>query len=176
MKTLEPLKNDSEVDEYMNSVHEGFRMSFCESKQCWCIGCCNRGKDRLITKEQWESWKERSLLSGKKAGGQVKTTKEQRDRTRTIASKRDPDWASSLVIEFLDDLDTLEKAYAKLEADKGSNDADYLRLSVRLAAAEELLVRAKSFVFEFTHTGTPNLEPKAERWLSDLAKFRDDKQ
>jgi len=39
----------------------------------------------------------------------MKTTKEQRQRTRRIANKSDPDWASSLVVEFLDDIEELEK-------------------------------------------------------------------
>lgn len=104
----------------------------------------------------------------------MKTTKQKRNAMR--ASLRTADHVGgAFVIDALDDINELEKAYAKLEADKGSNDADYLRLSARLAAAEELLVRAKPFVFEFTHTGTPNLEPKAERWLSDFEKYRDGK-
>ena len=76
----------------------------------------------------------------------MKTTKEQRDRTRAIAEKRDPEWASSLVIELLDDLESLES---------------------RCAWQAEMLERAKSIFTTQLGFDTPK---HILKWITDLEK------
>lgn len=57
-------ERELQIDGEMMKVYPNFRIRWCESNECWCLGCVNRSqftkfKDG-ITKEEWLAWKSRS--------------------------------------------------------------------------------------------------------------------
>lgn len=58
----ELTKRQQEVDAEIEGSRRllSFRLRWCESKECWCMGCINRGfRPANISKEEWLNWKER---------------------------------------------------------------------------------------------------------------------
>ena len=46
-----------DINEYMQNMSKEIRYRWCESKQCWCMGCVNNVLiGNGFTKEDWQKW------------------------------------------------------------------------------------------------------------------------
>lgn len=52
------MKTDEEIKKEMEKVKPSFRYRWCESKECYCMGCVNKIGQANLTKNEWLRWKE----------------------------------------------------------------------------------------------------------------------